>query len=127
MHDARIGADLVDAQAFEARFAGREDALAEVFTDAELAYCRHQRRPWPHLAARLAAKEALLKALRTGLSGPMQWRDIEVVRDPAGAPRLVVTGAVAEVLRAERVRAASVSLSHTATNAIAVVLVVPDE
>ena len=127
MHDARIGVDLVDAQAFEARFAGREDALVEVFTEAELAYCRHQRQPWTHLAARLAAKEALLKALRTGLSGSMRWHDIEVVRDPAGAPELVVTGAVADVLRAKHVRAPSVSLSHTATHAIAVVLVVPDE
>ena len=125
MHDARIGVDLVDAQAFEIRFAGREDALAEVFTDAELTYCRNQRRPWAHLAARLAAKEALLKALQTGLSGPMRWRDIEVVRDPAGAPRLGVNGAVADVLRGKRLSVASMSLSHTATHAIAVVLLVP--
>lgn len=124
MHDARIGVDLVDAQAFEARFAGREDALLEVFTDAELTYCRTQRRPWAHLAARLAAKEALLKALQTGLSGSMHWRDIEVVRDPAGAPRLTVTGAVAEALHERHVSVASISLSHTATHAIAVVLLV---
>ena len=126
MHDARVGVDLVEVQAFETRFAGREDALAEVFTDAELTYCRHQRRPWPHLAARFAAKEALLKALGTGLSGPMRWRDIEVARDPSGAPALIVTGAVADVLHGQRVRVASVSLSHTTTNAIAVVLLVPE-
>ena len=125
MHDARIGVDLVDAQALATRFAGREDALAEIFTDAELTYCRHQRRPWVHLAARLAAKEALLKALQTGLSGPMSWRDIEVVRDPAGAPGLIVKGAVADVLRGRPLSVASVSLSHTATHAIAVVLLVP--
>ena len=125
MHDARIGVDLVDAQAFATREAGREDALAEVFTDAELTYCRSQRRPWAHLAARLAAKEALLKALQTGLSGLMNWRDIEVVRDPAGAPRLIVRGAVADALHGKRLSVASVSLSHTATHAIAVVLLVP--
>ena len=125
MRDARIGIDLVDAQAFETRFAGREDVLAEVFTDAELTYCRNQRRPWTHLAARLAAKEALLKALQTGLSGPMRWRDIEVVRDPAGAPRLIVTGAVADVVHEKQLSVASMSLSHTATHAVAVVLVTP--
>ena len=126
MRDARIGVDLVDAQAFETRFAGRDDALGEVFTDAELTYCRKQRRPWAHLAARFAAKEALLKALQTGLSGPMRWHDIEVVRDPAGAPQLIVTGAVADVVHETHVRVVSVSLSHTATHAVAVVLVTPE-
>jgi holo-[acyl-carrier protein] synthase len=118
--------DLVDAQAFAARFAGREDALTEIFTDAELTYCRDQRRPWIHLAARFAAKEAFLKALRTGLSGAMRWRDIETVRDPAGAPGLVVTGAVAKALSAARMTGPSVSLSHTETHAIAVVVLAPE-
>jgi holo-[acyl-carrier protein] synthase len=121
----RIGVDLVDAQSVAARFAGREEALEEVFSDAELTYCRRQSRPWPHVAARFAAKEALLKALETGLSGAMQWRDVEVVRDPAGAPTLAVRGAVADVLRAKRLCVGSVSLAHTASHAIAVVLLVP--
>jgi holo-[acyl-carrier protein] synthase len=121
----KIGVDLVDAKALEARFAGSDEALGDVFSDAELAYCRHQARPWPHVAARLAAKEALLKALETGLSGAMRWRDVEIVRDPAGAPALVVTGAVADVLQAKQLRVASVSLSHTISHAVAVVLLVP--
>ena len=121
----RIGVDLVDAQALEARFAGREEALGDVFSDAELTYCRRQRRPWAHAAARLAAKEALLKALATGLSGAMQWRDVEVVRDPAGAPGLRISGGIADALEARRLRVASVSLSHTASHAVAVVLLAP--
>ena len=121
----RIGVDLVDAQALEARFAGREEALGDVFSDAELTYCRRQRRPWAHVAARLAAKEALLKALETGLSGSMRWHDVEVVRDPAGVPGLRITGAVAETLQTQRLHVASVSLSHTASHAIAVVLLAP--
>lgn len=123
MTGARVGVDLVDVPAFEARFAGRDDLLAEAFTEAELTYCRDRKRPWPHLAARFAAKEALLKALGTGLAGAMGWRDIEVTRDPAGAPGLVVTGATAEVLRARRLQAGSVSLSHTESIAVAVVVV----
>jgi holo-[acyl-carrier protein] synthase len=125
VRDARVGVDLVDADAFESRFKGRDAALADVFTDDELSYCRSQRRPWGHLAARFAAKEALLKAMQSGLSGAMRWRDIEVVRDPAGAPRLHVTGAVAAALRAAGLQAESVSLSHTAGHAVAVVLLVP--
>lgn len=123
MTGARVGVDLVDVPAFEARFAGREDLLAEAFTDGELTYCRDRKRPWPHLAARFAAKEALVKALGTGLAGAMGWRDIEVTRDPAGAPGLAVTGATAEVLRARRLQAGSVSLSHTDSIAVAVVIV----
>jgi holo-[acyl-carrier protein] synthase len=125
VRDARVGVDLVDADAFEARFAGRDDALSSVFTEAELTYCRAHKQPWSHLAARFAAKEALLKALGTGLSGPMQWSDIEVIRDPAGAPDLAVTGAVADTLHRAQMRVGSVSLSHTTTHAVAVVLVVP--
>jgi len=125
VRDPRVGVDLVDAQAFEARFAGRDDLLAEVFTGAELTYSRKQTRPWAHLAARFAAKEALLKALRTGLSGPMRWSDIEVVRDPAGAPDIVLTGAVADQLRGQGLRVSSVSLAHTATHAIATVILLP--
>ena len=125
MGDARVGVDLVEVPAFEARFTGRDEALAEIFTETELAYCRGQRRPWRHLAARFAAKEALLKALTSGLTGAMTWRDIEVTRDPAGAPGLVVSGATGEVLRAKGLAASSVSLSHTATHAVAVVLIIP--
>jgi holo-[acyl-carrier protein] synthase len=114
--------DLVDVPAFEARFAGRDDFLAEVFTPDELAYCRHQPRPWPHLAARFAAKEAVLKALGTGLTGAMRWHDVEVARDPAGMPYLVVEGAVGALARSRGLTASSVSLSHAGTLAVAVVV-----
>jgi holo-[acyl-carrier protein] synthase len=117
-----VGVDLVDVPAFEARFTGRDDALAEMFTADELAYCRRQPRPWPHLAARFAAKEALLKALTSGMTGAMRWHDIEITRDPAGTPRLVVSGATREALGRHGLVARSVSLSHTKSHAVAVVL-----
>jgi holo-[acyl-carrier protein] synthase len=122
VRDPRVGIDLVDVPDFAARFAGRDDALAEIFTGNELTYCRHQPRPWPHLAARFAAKEALLKALTSGLTGAMRWHDIEVARDPAGTPRLVVTGATREALDRHGLLPCSVSLSHTKSHAVAVVL-----
>jgi holo-[acyl-carrier protein] synthase len=119
---ARVGVDLVDVPAFQARLEGRDDLLADVFTDAELAYARSRRRPWPHLAARFAAKEATLKAIGTGLAGAMTWRDIEVTRDAAGTPGLMVQGATAGALGRQGLRRASVSLAHTRGHAIAVVL-----
>ena len=118
----RVGVDLVDVAAFQARFDGRDDLLADTFSPAELAYCRAQKSPWTHLAARFAAREAALKAFGTGLAGGMAWRDVEVTRDPAGAPGLVFRGAFGEALGRVGLKHSSVSLSHTDTYAIAVVV-----
>jgi holo-[acyl-carrier protein] synthase len=117
-----VGVDLVDVREFSRRFGDRDDVLAGVFTDGERAYCLGRRRPWPHLAARFAAKEAALKALGTGLSGQMRWAEIEVTRDGAGQPGLVFHGAVGQAVASLGVTGASVSLSHTADQAIAVVV-----
>jgi len=118
----RVGVDLVDVAALRARFDGRDDLLADTFNPAELAYCRAQKSPWTHLAARFAAREAALKALGTGLTGGMAWRDVEVTRDPAGAPGLVFRGALGEALESAGLKRSTVSLSHTDTYAIAVVV-----
>ena len=122
---ARAGVDLVDTEVFRRRFEGNDDVLCEVFSQSELDYCRAQARPWLHLAARFAAKEATLKALSTGLAGAMAWRDVEVTRDAAGAPELVFHGAVAAALSREKLTQSSVSLSHTDTHAIAFVMLFP--
>ena len=118
----RVGVDLVDVAAFGARFEGRDDLLRETFSAAELAYCRGQRRPWIHLAARFAAREATLKALGTGWAGAMTWRDVEVTRDPAGAPSLALGGAVAEAVAKAGLTQSTVSLAHAETHAIAIVV-----
>ena len=117
----RVGVDLVDVAAFRTRFDGRDDLLADTFSEAELAYCRSQHRPWTHLAARFAAREATLKALGTGWADAMCWRDVEVTRDPAGAPGLAFSGAVAEAVAKAGFTRSTVSLSHTETHAIAIV------
>ena len=121
----RVGVDLVDTEVFRRRFEGNDDVLGEVFSRTELDYCRAQARPWPHLAARFAAKEATLKALSTGLAGAMAWRDVEVTRDAAGAPELAFHGAAAAALSRAKLTVSSISLSHTDTHAIAFVMLFP--
>src|SRR6266436_10358434 len=69
-----------------------ERFLRRVFTDDEIAYCRRRRDPIPHFAARFAAKEATLKALGTGLSMGVNWRELEVRRERGQAPVMVLTG-----------------------------------
>jgi holo-[acyl-carrier protein] synthase len=96
----------------------------QVFTEGERAYCRKMADPWPHFAARFAAKEATLKALRRGLfegGADRALREIEVVREE-GAPRLVLHGTIAKA--AERAGFASATLSLTHDGGIAMASVV---
>jgi holo-[acyl-carrier protein] synthase len=58
-----------------------ERFVRRLFTEIEIAYCRSRRDPVPHFAARFAAKEAAMKALGTGLSLGVRWRDLEVRRE----------------------------------------------
>src|ERR687896_507170 len=66
--------------------------LHRVFTEGEIAYCSRRRDPVPHLAGRFAAKEAAMKALGTGHSRGVLWKDVEVVRHPGSAPQLRLHG-----------------------------------
>ena len=72
-------------------------------------------------AARFAAKEAVLKALGTGLAGGIEWIDIGVVRQE-GAPQMVLRGRAAEVAKQAGIEEWRVSMSHAAGVAIASVI-----
>jgi holo-[acyl-carrier protein] synthase len=95
----------------------------EVFTASEIAYCESKRYPARHFAARFAAKEACLKALRTGADRKWAtWREVEVARGPRGEPELVLHGHVKRLAGHRRVRRVLVSLSHTPSVAMASVV-----
>jgi len=85
----------------------------QVFTERELGHCRDRRREYEHLAARFAAKEAVLKAFGTGMSKRMRFTDVEIVNDRSGRPRVVLAGAVREFARRHGLRQLDVSLTHT--------------
>jgi holo-[acyl-carrier protein] synthase len=110
---AGVGIDLLEIDRME-RALERHPRLAErVFTSAEREYAAARARPGRHLAARFAAKEAVVKAL--GLSGGFGFREIEVI---AGEPPTVrLSGRAAEAARGLRV---DVSLTHSRENAAAV-------
>ncbi len=120
-----LGTDLIEVERIDAsvrRFGDR--FLERVFTPAEVAYCLRKRAAAAEsFAARFAAKEAGAKALGTGISRGVAWREIEVRREPGSAPTLHWSGRAAERARAMGVRRASVSLTHSRTAAMAVVLV----
>jgi holo-[acyl-carrier protein] synthase len=112
------GVDIVEVHRLSA-LAAQPRGLAGVLTEQELSYCRTRRRPGEHIAARFAAKEAVLKALGTGLAPGMGWTDVEVVKRRGGRPHVVLHGTVAEAAAAAGLTAVDVSLSHTADLAIA--------
>jgi holo-[acyl-carrier protein] synthase len=114
-----VGTDLVSVGRVASLLAAHPDLAREVFTARELRYAANRRRPDEHLAARLAAKEAVLKALGTGLARGVRWRDVEVVNGAGGRPRLRLAGAARSAADRAGVRSTEVSLSHTAGLAIA--------
>jgi holo-[acyl-carrier protein] synthase len=124
----RHGVDLVHVPRLRAAMEGQTRFEEEVFTEGERAYCRGRADPYPHFAARFAAKEAVLKALGRGLFGEgvdRSLREIEVVRDGGGPPAVRLSGAV--LARATRLGLgpASLSLSHDGDTALASVVWMP--
>lgn len=101
--------------------------LRRVFTDGEIAYCTRRRDPSPHLAGRFAAKEACMKALGTGHSRGVLWKDIEVVRH-GGPPQLKLHGGAARRATQMKVLRSLLTITHSDALAMAQVLLIgPDE
>jgi len=97
--------------------------LRRVFTDREIAYCVRRRVPAIHFAGRFAAKEAGMKALGTGHSQNVLWRDVEVIRH-GGPPQLQFHGGAARRFAALDARTSLLSITHTDTLAFAQVLLI---
>jgi holo-[acyl-carrier protein] synthase len=104
-----------------------ERFLRRVFTDGEIAYCRRRRDPIQHFAARFAAKEATLKALGTGLSMGIHWREMEVGREPGQAPTMTLHGRSLEIARSRGGRRVLLSLTHDGDYAMAQAMLLGDE
>lgn len=96
--------------------------LDRVFTGREIAYAERKANRYERYAARFAAKEAGMKALGTGWRGGLGWRDLEVTNLPSGRPTLAFHGKAAEIAAKLCVRNISLSLTHTATEAMAMVI-----
>ena len=117
-----IGLDATDIPRVERAIARYGDRfIHRIFTDAEIAYCASKFRPAPHYAGRFAAKEAAMKALGTGLTRGVTWRDIEVVRG-GGPPRLVFRGAALAHFQRSGATASLLTITHADALALAQVV-----
>jgi holo-[acyl-carrier protein] synthase len=116
-----IGVDVVDVQRMKAALHAWGPALIKkMFTETEIVYCRSKKKSHEHFAARVAAKEAVSKAMETGWSGKFRWRDVEVINESSGAPKVVLHDYVAAQLEQCRVH---VSLSHTENTVVAFAII----
>ncbi len=119
---AGLGMDLCDGARVRRALERHPRMARRIFTEDEAALCQSRKDPAPCFAARFAAKEAALKALGTGWSGGIGWRDVEVVRLPEGPPGLAFHGKALERFGAMGATRAHLTLTHEGDLAAAVVI-----
>jgi len=118
-----IGIDLVEISRIAEVFARRGDRFRKrVFTDLEIDYCERRAPKLASYAARFAAKEAVMKALGTGWSEGVAWRDIEVVSELSGKPAIQIRGRALQRMKAIGAATVHLSLTHSGDMAIAQVV-----
>ena len=114
-----IGVDLVKISRIEKAGNGHQGFIDRVFTQKEQEYCKRQKFPAQHYAARFASKEAVLKAFGTGLSAGMKWTDIEVLHGEGGGPIVNISGAAKDLADLKGVKQILLSYSHDEGYAVA--------
>ena len=118
-----IGIDITEVYRIRQTIARTPRFAERVFTVNERAFCEGKGvAAAQSYAGRFAAKEAFLKALKTGWRGKITWHDIEVVSDEMGAPSLAIHGEARKLLAERGATSVHLSISHTSTLAIAEVI-----
>jgi holo-[acyl-carrier protein] synthase len=116
-----LGLDLAQIERIESFLARRgQRARDRLFTAGEQAYCERRRERFASYAGRFAVKEAVMKLLGTGWTRGVRWVDIEVVRAPGAAPKVVLHGRTAEIARERGIARIHITITHDAGLAVAV-------
>jgi holo-[acyl-carrier protein] synthase len=119
-----LGTDMIEISRIEESIRNfGQRFLDRVYTPQEIAYCRRKKKHASEsFAARFAAKEAGAKALGTGISHGVSWKELEVRREPSGRPTLHLSGRALERAEELGIRRLSLSLTHGRDTAMAVVI-----
>tara|TARA_B100000029_G_scaffold11834_2_gene12576 strand:- start:13693 stop:14085 length:393 start_codon:yes stop_codon:yes gene_type:complete len=113
------GVDIIEIKRVEkVAFSYGDRFLKRIYTDGEIKYCRGRA---PQLASRFAAKEAVMKALGTGIRG-VGWRDVEVTRKRGMAPNIKLHGRAQKRASQIGLKGLAISLSHSKEFAVASVI-----
>ncbi|MBA30413.1 MAG: holo-[acyl-carrier-protein] synthase [Dehalococcoidia bacterium] len=115
-----VGIDIIEIERIQnVKIRYPKRFLKKIFTQNEINYCRDRS---PQLAARFAAKEAMMKALGTGIRG-VGWKDVEVIRNRGQAPQIKLSGRGKKVGESIGLKNTSLSISHSKDYAVACVTI----
>tara|TARA_B100000029_G_C17566552_1_gene955251 strand:- start:744 stop:1112 length:369 start_codon:yes stop_codon:yes gene_type:complete len=115
-----VGIDIIEIERIEnVKIKYPKRFLEKIFTESEINYCRDRT---PQLAARFAAKEAMMKALGTGIRG-VGWKDVEVIRNRGQAPQIKLSGRGKKIGDKIGLKNTSLSISHSKFYAVACVTI----
>lgn len=122
-----LGVDVVEIARMEAILQRTPSFARRVFSPEECAYCDKATNRAAHYATRFAAKEAVLKALGTGFSEGIAYRDVEVCRNAKGRPIVALHGRAQEIADAMGVREIPLSISYTHSEGVACALAITEK
>lgn len=118
-----IGVDIIEVSRIKASYERfGERFLKKILHNSEVDYCLSHKEPAPFLAARFAAKEAVSKAFGTGIGSQLNWQDMQVARRSSGEPYVILHGGGLTLLESRRAKHVLLTLSHTASHAVAVAI-----
>lgn len=118
--DMEIGVDIIEVSRIkDAVKKWNNKFLNRIFTEKEQKFCEARKNKFQSYAGKFAVKEALLKAFGTGLSQNIKWKDIEIIGDKKGKPKVNVFGKAKKLVRGREIL---LSISHTKEYAVAFVI-----
>lgn len=118
-----LGVDLIEIERVKlAHEKHGQRFIDRLFTPAEAKYCLRKKDPYPSLAGRFAAKEAVIKAFSYGFGGRWKWTQIEVVREPSGKPGLKLSGILEKLGTQRKISRMHLTIAHSKRDATATVI-----
>lgn len=117
---AGIGVDIVEISRIKNAITRWKDSfLRRIFTENEIKYSKSKKFSYQHLAARFAAKEAVLKAIGDSSIQRIEWHEVEVLNDEFGKPMIYLSGEAKKIKDREKISDILISMSHTREYAVA--------
>ncbi|HEY5038121.1 MAG TPA: holo-ACP synthase [bacterium] len=118
-----LGVDLIEIERVKRAHAKHGQRFIDrLFTPAEAKYCLKKSDPYPSLAGRFAAKEAVIKAFSHGFGGRWKWNHIEVVRELSGKPTVKLEGILEKLRKQRKIKRIHLTIAHSKRDATAVVI-----
>lgn len=123
-----IGVDIVEVPRIkDACIRWQDSFLRKIFTEGEIAYSKARKFSYQHLAARFAAKEAVLKAIGDSSIHRIEWREVEVLNDEFGKPVIRLSGEAERIKEKKGICEIIITMSHTSKLAVANAVLVGHE